>query len=255
MQLILITCASDQHVGFRLAYRYVARCRQQLSPEMEVAWIVADDGRHPVECPAIEGVASIHFRRPPSDGLESFRGNMRDAVASAQHLAGKREDSLIAVIEDDWLSPHYLADAVRAFTADPGLMLFGETRTRYYRIDNRRWHVFGPNGRAALSGTVMRAPVLPILSAWATGRDRTIMLDDRVWKSPTLPAESKLLLPQSCYVVGIKGLPGKGGLGMGCRMDGHRYGHDGDGSLLRSWIGAEDAAVYDRIIATGSEAA
>lgn len=255
MKLFLLTAAHDQPVGFSLAVRYVRRAVDRLPASIDCGWIVADDGQEPVyrspfsewkggtlnwyrdEEPMSLQVAML--RRPPSErGIESFIGNMRELAVTLEQVAGP--DDIAAVIEDDWFSADYLRDACKAM-ADPSLLLWGETGTRYYRLDNRRHHTFRRNDRAALSATVFRARWgATWIRTWANRSQPTIMLDDVLWRRTNVL--KKILLPESKYVVGIKGLPGAKGLGMGCGLD-ERHPHDQDGSLLRQWIG-DDASLY-----------
>lgn len=253
MNLYLLTASHNQHEGFKLSCAYVRRAIEELPPQVNVAWIVADDSETPVfDDPvawevaetALPTMQAVTLRRPPgASGLPSFIGNMRELGVTLSQCA--KPGDIAAVIEDDWFSATYLLHACIEFAKNPDLLLWGETRTRYYRITNRRYHVFNPNGRAALSGTVFRA-------LWGAGeivkwgsRDRpTMMLDDVLWQQSRVSDSDKILLPNSRYVVGIKGLPGTSGLGVGGRLN-EQHRHDPDGMVLREWVGP-DADTYLR---------
>lgn len=260
MKLFLLTAAHDQHVGFSLARKYVNRGLSLLPSSIDSSWIVSDDGRVPVydyghflKNGTTDGVILfdsdgevtaqfMHMRQPTRDsGLESFRSNMVMLARAVIELADPED--ICVVVEDDWFSEQWLADGCKAMIANPDLLLFGETRTRYYRVDNRRWHVFNANGRAALSGTMFRAAWgMDVIRRWEQRADATIMLDDVLWKRSGVPDSRKLLLPESQYVVGIKGLPGARGLGMGGSLN-ESHKPDADGRKLAEWVG-DDAGEY-----------
>lgn len=254
MTLFLLTAAHDQPEGFRLAREYVRRAVARLDGMIDVAWIIADDGNVPLTQPSLSfddaddgcldcDAQIVYLRRPPhARGLRSFIGNMRELAVTLQQVA--QPDDIAAVIEDDWFSAEYLRSAVEVFQRNASLYLWGETRTRYYRVDNRRYHVFRPNGRAALSATVMRATWgAREIMRWADWPHGTIMLDDVLWRGsiPQMGGRT-MLLPESRFVVGIKGLPGAQGLGIGSQLD-KRHACDPDGVVLRQWVG-DDADRY-----------
>lgn len=260
MNLFLITASHDQHVGLMMAAQYVSRAVGMLPKQIGVGWIIADDGQHSVfedgAWDVVSNAASdariqvVALRRPATpSGLRSFIGNMRESAVTMQQVCGPED--IVAVIEDDWFSMNYLSHAVAAFKDDPALYIWGETRTRYYRVDNRRYHVFNANGRAALSATVMRARwAAREIVRWADRANPTMMLDDVLWRRAAPPPCGRMILhPESRYVVGIKGLPGTKGLGIGSDMA-DRHAFDRDGIVLREWVG-EDAGRYMEFFTEG----
>lgn len=260
MNLFLLTASHDQHVGFRHAAGYIKRAVDRVPKSIMCGWIIADDGERAVfddyetwknvdEQVHPDMLSVVTIRRPPSpSGLQSFIGNMRELAVTLGQVAGP--DDIAAVIEDDWFHADYLRDACAAFQENSHLLLWGETRTRYYRVDNRRYHIFNANGRAALSATVMRAQWgATQIRQWADRSRSTMMLDDVLWRRAIVPVWSpvsrdrQILMPESRYVVGIKGLPGTKGLGIGSDLD-ERHSLDEGCAVLRQWIGALDAERY-----------
>src|SRR5690606_18474320 len=71
---------------------------------------------------------------------------------------------------------------------------------------------------------------------------QTTFVDVALWREGANGVRRKLR-PASTTCVGIKGLPGRGGLGMGHRL-GRRQRHDPTGATLRKWLGADDAMAY-----------
>jgi hypothetical protein len=64
----------------------------------------------------------------------------------------------------------------------------------------------------------------------------------KLWESAKKAYPCTLLENAWRLSIGIKGMPGRGGLGRGHKLDAYRN-DDPDGKLLREWIGP-DAEVY-----------
>lgn len=227
--ITLITPTADQPTGLALAERYVAR--QTLQPD---EWLVADDGTVPVTLTR----GQRHLVRPRAgEGAASLAGNL---LAAIPHATGE----IIAIWEhDDWYPADYLETCV-AHLNRSGAWATGTRRQRYYHLPSRRWIVMRNVG-SALCNTALRAEALPLLALAATSAARagSYSIDRRFWDR--LPA-SRLNLHDEPGVVGIKGLPGRPGLGLGHRPDERKrpWKADPHGEVLRQWVGDEDAAAY-----------
>ena len=151
----------------------------------------------------------------------------------ARNLAAGLEvidaDERVAVWEDDdYYSAGYLADVAKWLTRRE---LVGEDRARYYNVATGRGKQLGNTRHASLCSTAVRGAGLKALRQ-AVAMAETF-IDMTLWRM--LPGR----LYQTQHVVGIKGLPGRGGIGTG-----HRDAF-GQPMNLRDWIG-EDAALYGR---------
>ena len=238
MKTLLLTLASDQHAGFRFSVQWSNRCLE--FGDIDANWLVVDDGEEPCEPLLRDSLChQIDYIKLPHDNIRGMDSLRRNLVRALKGILEYRctPDTIVFFLEDDWLRADWYRDALQTFEDHEHLMLLGETQTRYYHVGTRRHHTFRPNGRSALSCTAMRYN--HSLIQWLIDRaesDRTIMLDDRLWNKGPLQDHEKLLHPESVYNVGIKGLPGKPGLGMGHRLDA-KHPADTDMSLLRQWIG------------------
>jgi len=224
MALTIITPTSDRPEAFQLCQRWMAR----QTYAGEVQWIVADDGREAATCT----MGQEHIRRPPAETpRESFLGNLLAALQRVRH------DKVVFIEDDDWYAPEYLARMDRWLDqAD----LVGEAGARYYHLPTRRYHFCGNTHHASLAQTGLRAERLPKV-ADEICRSHTTFVDVRLWRRWSA-GWKKRLMPQTTLSAGIKGLPGKRGIGIGHRLD-DRHPVDADGSVLRQWIGA-DADIY-----------
>ncbi|MEX0701166.1 MAG: glycosyltransferase [Planctomycetales bacterium] len=223
----LITPTADRPLAFSFCERWMRRAIGRFNEPVQ--WIVADDGREPALCT----LGQTHLLRPPADDpATSFRGNLAAALAAA---AGER---ILFIEDDDW----YAADHLAQLVADlDEAEIAGQARAKYYHVAARRHHRCRNRRHASLCQTGVRAALVPWLLDVL--RDRpTTFVDVALWREGARGVRQKLR-PASTTCVGIKGLPGRNGLGMGHRLD-RRHAHDPQGEVLRDWIGPEDAAVY-----------
>lgn len=222
--ITLITPTSDRPVAFALCERWMAR----QTYAGEVRWIVVDDGATPVECTRGQTHVCLHAQQ---ERVDSFRMNL---LAGLLYV----ETPLVAIIEDDdWYHPDYLAELAKGLE---GRDIYGEGRAKYYNVSTRRHRVHGNISHASLCQTGFRAGLVGWLRDHIRNH-RSIFVDLALWQHAPTPL--KHVAPDSRHAVGIKGLPGKAGIGIGHRMD-ERFPVDADGSILNSWIGKEDAEVY-----------
>jgi hypothetical protein len=115
----------------------------------------------------------------------------------------------------------------------------GEQMARYYNVAQRRGMQLHNKAHASLCATAMRGSAL--LTLQKVCRTAPKFIDLELWHHH----RDKHLFPGN-RVVGIKGLPGRAGIGMGHR-DNFRGEYDGDGVLLRQWVG-DDARYYDEVV-------
>lgn len=221
----VITPTADRPVAFELCESMM--CRQTLQP---AEWIVADGGQTPIACTM--GQVHVHEPRPP--GAENFAMNLLNAI-------GRAKGDFIAVVEDDdSYAPTHLEATVAQLAANPHALAAGDPIQRYYNVAHRCWRVFNNVG-ASLCQTVMRREALPLFEKIIRGclAGKTYGVDTTFWRA--IP-KIQWALTRTDTVVGIKGLPGRVGLGVGHRPDA-RWTADPELRQLRAWIG-DDAETY-----------
>ena len=163
-------------------------------------------------------------------------------------IAHVEADRVLIFEDDDWYHPDYIGLMV-------GLLdiraLVGGRYARYYNVAHRKWSIHSNVHHASLCTTGFRAALLPIIRQSLEESnfrrpEKPQQLDGTLWKRSGIPDKFKLLLPKSPHVVGIKGMPGKSGLGIDHRQDELRnYEPDPDLTKLHAWIG-DDADNYAR---------
>lgn len=225
MRISVITPTADQPRGIELLEGYMAR--QTVQPDQ---WIVADDGT----VPAMLTMGQTHLVRPRTqEGGRSLASNL---LAGLDTAVG---DVLLVFEHDDWYSADHIETCLLGLR---GAHATGSRWQRYYNVEHRCWVVMDNVG-SALCNTAFTRAVVPDMRAAAQRvlDSGSIGLDRLFWDSL---AQADKCITETETVVGIKGLPGRPGLGMGHRpSQSNRWTMDAGGTKLREWVGA-DAVNY-----------
>lgn len=129
--------------------------------------------------------------------------------------------------DDDWYAPEWL-QTVAGWLESAELV--GESHARYFNVATGRGHAMRNAKHASLCSTACRGSALGAFRQAVKRRQTFIDVD--LWRAHCAKA-----LYDSRLTVGIKGLPGRGGIGAGHRTT------FGQPMNLADWIG-EDAALY-----------
>ena len=213
----VITPAGDRHEAWALSQEYM----QAQTYEGPVRWIVVDDGKTPLK-PAFKrpGYALEMHRLEPMAGNSQAR-NMLHALNQVEG-----DGPVFCWEDDDIYLPEYVETMLEALeTAD----LAGERYARYYNVATGRYKEIRGKIHSSMASTVCKGGALQLLRALCnSGLNR--MLDVNLWKQ--FNGDKRLM--DSRNVVGIKGLPGRPGIGVGHRK---RFGVTDNGDTLRVWAG------------------
>ena len=170
----------------------------------------------------------------PKRADKVIRPSWRWAGENTQHrcmLELLKEPGPVVICEDDdWLHPRWIEHVTRWLESDE---LVGERFTHYYNVANRTWKRNRNDRHASLCATACRdgakAELIRVCESGAR------MIDHELWRR--YPGK----LYDSDNVIGIKGLPGRAGIGIGHRMNGTP---DPELRKLRALIG-DDAGLYE----------
>lgn len=226
MKLACLTPTGDRPEAFALCHRFMER--QTLRPYL---WFITDDGVNETQLRYEPRLPIVSKRLPQWDkpGHSQHR-NMLELLAVAEESDA---DAFVIVEDDDYYGPKYLEACERHLaTAD----LIGEIPAKYYNVRTRHWREFQNTYHASLCQTAFRRSMIqPLRDVIATGQ----MIDMTFW--PKYLSRGRLW--EGRNVVGMKSMPGRGGV-----SDAHRktasWGHaDPNLEKLREWIG-NDAALY-----------
>lgn len=227
--ITLITPTSGRPLAFKMCEKLMAR--QTYSGDIQ--WIVVDDGVPPVECT----LGQEYVRRGPSiKPLSSFRDNYLAAIDLVKH------DKVLFIEDDDWYSPDYI-EFMSGLLDD--FSIVGEAGAKYYNIYNLGYRQLTNVVHCSLCQTGIRFEKFGELFRYNVSTHATMKQDTLLWKFSHESGANLKVFPSSIRSVGIKGFPGKGGLGVGHRSS--YFQVDESGSVLRNWVGGDDASQYLKI--------
>jgi hypothetical protein len=196
-----------------------------------VRWLIVDDGQEAQPITFDRAGWTLEVIRPSprwSQGMNSQSRNLRAGLA---HICDGERVALIE--DDDHYSQGWLSAVESAFELAE---LIGESRARYYNIALRKGRQLCNKEHASLCSTAVRGKALKLFREVCA--ERHDFIDMQLWKR----FDGSTALFTGNRVTGIKGLPGRSGIGMG-HKDTFRGEDDPNGALLRSWIGS-DAELY-----------
>jgi hypothetical protein len=243
--ITVITLTGDRPIPFDLCKRWMKR--QDRTPDQ---WIIVDDGKIPIDIKDLP-VCSCYIRREPKkiDPRYTMIINMKEAI---KHVDG---DSILIVEDDDYYSQGYVSFFEKGLSK---YEVVGIGRSKYYHIPSRGYFIHKSMGHASLASMGFRRSFLPEFKRVLEGDS---FLDLRVWRrlsgSHLITKEEsvKSLVSrdgrgivfddgnENCLYIGMKGLPGRKGIGAGHRSYNSKYNKDTvDYAVLRRWC--QDAEVY-----------
>lgn len=225
--LQLLTATGMRPEAWALCERWMMR-QTYIGP---VRWIIVDDGQDMQRITfEREGWALVQMRPQPfwTPGQNTQARNLLIGLTAVE-----REHPVIVVEDDDWYAPDWLAHCdAHLVKAD----LVGEVRARYYNVERHVGRRMNNRTHSSLCSTAARGAALDAF--WNACRSSSKFIDICLWQS----FGGRKSLFGGDRVCGIKGLPGRDGIGCG-----HRRTFSGSldkcGRLLYQWIG-DDAGAY-----------
>lgn len=219
--LSLITCTGNRPEAFALCERWMRRELERFDGPIQ--WIVVDDGQEPTACTMGQQV----IRAEPRPGENTQARNMNLALNAIRY------DRFLIREDDDWYHPDYLHTMASLLDRYDAV---GEGLARKYNVRLRRWRQFDNLKHACACRMGLHRRLIPQLRcSLASAR----LFDMHFWRSK--PPNGHVFTGRN-LCVGIKSMPGRGGIDGGHHPD-HSYAGDPDMSILRQWIG-DDADAY-----------
>ena len=234
----LLTATGMRPEALELCARFVSR---QTHPPSQ--WVIVDDGEvgSVIDRAILPASMLLTVVRPEpfwKPGQNTLSRNLLVALPEIQN------DVIAFFEDDDW----YFADYVEAMLKRIGSAeIIGEVPARYYHLPSRKYRVLDNYAHASLCQTVIRSSVIPLLKSICE-EPEAAFIDVRLWER----FRGSRVLCEARRSVGIKGLPGRAGIGVGHRPElGGDWRLDPDLSTLCEWVG-EDAMLYGALGASGT---
>ena len=268
-----ITPTGDRHLAFALCQRWMSQ--QTVKPGQ---WIVIDDGKIPMQplmpmeyvrrnpgpkplvlpnnprllSPRLRRqhtIAEVQRLKQPKGGWVSIYKNLQAAIPLI------RGDKILFIEDDEYYAPTYVETMCKLLDEHE---LVGIKYSRYYHLGSGGHKIFTSQAHASLAQTAFRSSFLPTFNAFLGHNICGEFLDVRLWtQSYSMPGRTIDRLTTHCrgylffdeppIYVGMKGMPGRGGYGVGHKTQIYRQYDDANRTLLRHWI-PEDYKVYLDII-------
>jgi hypothetical protein len=224
--LTLLTATGARPAAWAICVRLMMAQDYYAGP---VRWVIVDDGPVPQPITFARADWSVEVIRPRPYWRPGQNTQARNLAAGLAVIPGHAR--VVVIEDDDWYSPEYLSVASWWLETH---QLVGESHARYYHVGRRVWRDCGNDQHASLCSTAVRGDALKLLREIVAQHPKFIDLE--LWRQFAGPKR----LHNTAHCVGIKGLPGRGGIGAGHRMHGTP---DPAGRTLRSWIG-EASSLY-----------
>jgi len=225
----IITPSGERHEAIKRTHYYIER--QTFNGPIQ--WIICDDSDKHYEINTPSNV--VHFthkkRQYPGNKSDSFRSNVVCALKEVLF------DRVLIFEDDDWYHPDYIVIYKNRLL---NWQLTGEGPARYYNVQRRTYRVLGNTKRASFCQTGLQASILDKLLV-ACYKD-SAFVDARLWDKN---CRKFVFQDGPPHCIGVKGMPGRAGIGMGHRSKSFTTDHEF--KTLERWIGKEDTNYYREI--------
>lgn len=202
----------------------------------KVVWIIVDDGPEPSTLPAMPENFEVRVIRPEPFWQPGQNTQGRNLEIGLEQCSS--DFPLLIIEDDDWYCPTWLEEVSKLLQT---YEMVGEDRAFYYNVRVRRYFQHQNVNHSSLCSTATIGA--------ATDHFRTLVgesakkyIDIDLWG---LFHGKKKLMEWKGRVIGLKGLPGRGGIGGGHQVNLPKYAFmDETGSKLSSLIGKDFSSIY-----------
>lgn len=230
MKVSIITPTGGRPEAFALCVKYMQRQTYQ----GEVEWVVVSDLEAPEvtvkDLPAGWSLVLVPGPKPWKEGINTQRYNLDEGLSKATG------EIILIMEDDDWYHKSYVESMVHFLNFTP---VVGECNAKYYNIQHRNFKPMLNYEHASLCQTGIRRVLLPYLERAIHSGE--LYIDIVFWKMIRAEKVPHFFFSDVNLCVGIKGMPGKMGIGVGHKPIG--FTPDGAGFKLAELIG-EDTELY-----------
>lgn len=217
----VITPTGDRATAFGLCQRWIESQTQRLDN-----WIIVDDGEIPLDTDRLPDYARYIRREPRTDDPKvTLAINLRAAVRTAV-----RGDKIIIWEDDEYYAPGYIEEMSKRLD---DYEVAGICRGKYYNLPTGYFSQLKNMKHASLAQTGFRRSFLPKFIECLDGDH---FIDIRLWAAADKATSILFDDGAAMLYCGMKGLPGRVGIGYGHRMH-EGYQKDTPGrEVLKRWV-------------------
>jgi len=217
-----ITPTGDRPLAFALCQRWMER--QTVWPTQ---WLVIDDGKTPLKIDLSFSFIKYIRREPlPSDPKHTLCQNLSAALP---FITG---DKIIIIEDDEYYAPEYLAGMAARLAYHE---VVGIKNSKYYHLPSGGHCTHSNGSHASLAQTAFRSASLPAFKRCLDMRSQQF-LDIRLWQRTYRTLRGFLFIDEPPLYLGIKGLPGRPGIGIGHDEKQYREFDTPARDRLKSWV-------------------
>lgn len=230
--LSIITCTGYRPEALALCQYFIER--QTYSGVIQ--WVVVHDQKEPLKLETKRANLKIEVVKGPKVWTEDYNTHRGNMEAGLKKVTG----DVIAVMEDDdYYKPDYLNRMVMLLRT--GVAAVGLSQSRYYNVKIGAHKTMFNYRHASLSQTILDKSLLPALNKAVNSGE--LYFDIEFWKRIQQENHPNILVGNTSYSIGIKGMPGKPGI-----TESHRvyrdYIIDSGAKVFNDWLGEKDSKLY-----------
>lgn len=228
--ITLITPTGSRPEAFAQCERYI----KNQTFKNSIQWIVIDDSIPETKCT----LNQTYVRSPKlwSTDINTQRYNIDAAL---EHITG---EYIFIIEDDDYYHPQYLQYYFNLLSTTP-VNVVGEADAKYYNLNIPGHRRMFNNEHSSLCQTAFHKSQLPLFSKAVHSGE--LYFDVVFWNLLKENSIPRLLMNDSGLSVGIKGMPGRSGIGVGHKERGYLF--DTNFEMLRKWTGL-NAEYYITVI-------
>lgn len=229
-KICVITPTGDRPEALNLSYQYLYR-----QTFKDIEWLVIDDGNIPHFIDDCK-IKYKYINRQSNTNV--LKNTLRENIICA--LSNLPDCTHIAIWEDDdWYSPFRLERQLSLMEVND-YILHGYKHTIYYNIKYKNWYQFHNKTHASFFETMMSKDMALQYRDILINENPNMFEDTALWK---YFGEQGALTDNEGLCIGIKGMPGRNGIGTGHTFH-NEYFNDEYGLKLVELIDIEDAGKY-----------
>ena len=240
-EIIVITPTGDRPVPFALSRRWMSQ--QTLKP---TKWIIVDDGKEAMNPWEFEKYEFYLRREPePDDPKHTLVKNIETALMWVNRYLNNTK--IIFWEDDEYYSPDYIAEMSSYLDS---MQVVGIGCAKYYHLPTGGYMVHANLQHASLAQTAFHISVLPMIDECVKQGMEKDWLDCNIWRrvqKSNGAIHHKIFKDTKNLYVGIKGLPGRFGIGVGHKTHVYKTHDNPNRDILKEWI-PKDFNAYMEIL-------
>jgi len=230
-EIVVITPTGDRPLAFSLSMKWMRH--QTVKP---TKWLVVDDGKVQMQ-PWDMFEYDQYIRREPvkTDPKFTLVINVAEALKNSDQYPS---DTIFVFWEDDeYYAPTYIEEMCNRLNS---FDILGMGCAKYYHLPTSGYIELRNMRHASLAQTIFKHSALSMVNECVLKGMENDWLDCNIWRcayNDKYNLKANIFKDDKYLYAGIKGLPGRNGIGIGHRSDEIYRTYDTDRSVLKQWTG------------------